>query len=47
MLLAFVNPLAALIPLIDPGDADEARQASSGCQALVQRAKSKQPAAKP
>jgi len=47
VLLAFVNPLAALIPLIDPGDADEARQASSGCQALVQRAKSKQPAAKP
>ncbi|MBL8348974.1 MAG: AsmA family protein [Burkholderiaceae bacterium] len=44
VLLAFVNPLAALIPLVDPGDSDEARQAASGCQALVQRAKSKRPA---
>ena len=39
--LAFINPLAALIPLIDPGDAVEAARAASGCQSLVQRAKVK------
>ncbi len=38
VLLAFVNPLAALIPLIDPGDAEEARRAAAGCAALTQRA---------
>ena len=35
-LLAFVNPLAALIPLIDTGDAAET---APGCRALTQRAK--------
>jgi hypothetical protein len=39
--LAFVNPLAALIPLIDPGDSQEAARAASGCQPMVQRAKAK------
>ena len=39
--LAFINPLAALIPLIDPGDVEEAARAANGCQPLVQRAKAK------
>jgi uncharacterized protein involved in outer membrane biogenesis len=39
VVLAFINPLAALIPLIDPGDAEEAARAASGCQPLTQRAK--------
>lgn len=37
-LLALVNPLAALIPLIDPGDADAANRNAAGCKSLVQRA---------
>ena len=36
-LLALVNPLAALLPLIDRGDADAAKANSIGCQALTQR----------
>jgi uncharacterized protein involved in outer membrane biogenesis len=36
VLLAFVNPLAALIPLVDPGNTEEARRAASGCQRLTQ-----------
>jgi AsmA family protein len=36
-LLALVNPIAGLIPLIDPGDADEARRGAAGCQRLVQQ----------
>jgi AsmA family protein len=36
-LLGFVNPLAALMPLIDPGDRDKAAQHTAGCEALVQR----------
>lgn len=36
-LLTLVNPLAALIPLIDPGDADAAERAAAGCQRLTQR----------
>ena len=40
-LLGLINPLAALIPLIDPGDADAARQGAAGCQALMQRNKAK------
>jgi AsmA family protein len=36
-LLGFVNPLAALLPLIDPGDRDEAAQHTAGCKALLQR----------
>ena len=43
--LAFINPLAALIPLIDPGDAEEATRTARGCQPLVQRAKAKPAAA--
>ena len=43
--LAFINPLAALIPLIDPGDAEEAARTARGCQPLVQRAKAKPAAA--
>ena len=39
--LAFINPLAALIPLIDPGDAEDAARSARGCQPLVQRAKAK------
>ncbi len=35
-LLALVNPLGALIPLVDPGDAVAARQGADGCRALVQ-----------
>lgn len=47
VVLAFINPLAALIPLIDPGDAEEAARAASGCQPLVQRAKAKPAGAAP
>ena len=36
-LLALVNPLAALIPFIDPGSADNAQRSVEGCQALSQR----------
>ena len=35
-LLALINPLAALLPLLDAGD-DEARQAITACQALARR----------
>ena len=44
-LLALVNPLAALIPLIDRGDADEAKVGSAGCQALTQRSYTRRAAA--
>ena len=38
-LLALVNPLAAVLPLIDPGDKDAgARSGEDGCTALVARA---------
>lgn len=40
-LLALVNPLAALIPLIDIGDAPDARRGAAACQALIERAKPK------
>ncbi len=36
-LLALVNPLAALLPLIDLGSAEEAGRSAASCQALVQR----------
>ena len=36
-LLALINPLAALIPLIDPGDADAAKRGGAGCQSLTDR----------
>ena len=38
-LLALANPLAALIPLIDRGDAAEANAGAAGCYALMQRSK--------
>jgi len=41
VLLALVNPLGALIPLIDPGDADAASKGAQGCRALMQRIGSK------
>ena len=36
-LLALVNPLAALIPLIDTGNSERASRASSSCRALMER----------
>ena len=45
-LLALVNPLAALLPLIDRGDADAAAKANGvGCQALTQRGNAQRAAA--
>ena len=46
-LLGLINPLAALIPLVDPGDADAARRGASGCQSLMQRGTAKRILAKP
>ncbi len=37
LLLALVNPLAAVIPWIDLGDADAAQRGAAGCAALAQR----------
>lgn len=37
LLLGLVSPLAALIPLIDPGDPGAAQRGASGCQALAAR----------
>ena len=36
-LLALVNPLAALLPLIDTGDTDRAARAAGSCRALMER----------
>ena len=36
-LLALINPLAALLPLIDPGDTEAAKRGAAGCQALMDR----------
>lgn len=38
-LLAFVHPLAALVPLVDLGDAEQAQDEAAGCQALWERAR--------
>ena len=46
LLLALFNPLAALIPLIDPGDAEAAQRGAAGCPGLAQR-RSTKPAAAP
>ena len=35
--LTLLNPLVAMLAFIDPGDADEARRATSGCHGLMQR----------
>ncbi|WOI48198.1 hypothetical protein [Acidovorax sp. BLS4] len=40
VLLGLINPLAALLPLIDPGS-DKARERTAGCQALIAQAQSK------
>lgn len=37
LLLALLNPLAALIPLIDLGDADAAERGAADCRTLMQR----------
>jgi uncharacterized protein involved in outer membrane biogenesis len=37
VLLALVNPLAAVIPLLDPGDAEAAQRGAVGCQGLLAR----------
>ncbi len=37
LLLALVNPLAALIPLVDQGDAEAAARGAAGCKSLMQR----------
>ncbi|MEO7939219.1 MAG: AsmA family protein [Burkholderiaceae bacterium] len=44
VLLGLINPLAALIPLIDPGDADASNAASAECKSLAGRIASRQPA---
>jgi hypothetical protein len=41
LLLALVNPLAAVIPWIDLGDADAAQRGAAGCAALAQRSADK------
>lgn len=47
-LLALVNPLAALIPLLDPGDAKAAAREATGCRNLTERgAMRRTPAASP
>ncbi|MEO8343238.1 MAG: AsmA family protein, partial [Gallionella sp.] len=43
LLLSLVNPLAALIPLVDKGDIEAAKRAASGCQALMQQTKANLP----
>lgn len=37
VLLAIVNPLAAVIPLLDSGDTKEAKQRAAGCLSLMQK----------
>ncbi|MEQ1516011.1 MAG: AsmA family protein, partial [Usitatibacteraceae bacterium] len=44
-LLALINPLAALIPLIDRGDADAAKSGNVGCRNLLQRGEAQRTAA--
>ena len=46
-LLGLINPLAALIPLIDPGDADAAKRGAAGCQGLMQRSTGKRIVSRP
>jgi len=36
-LLALVNPIAAVVPFIDPGAGDDAKREAAACQALVRR----------
>jgi len=46
-LLALINPLAALIPLIDFGNADDARRGSEECRSLSARLAAGPPLAAP
>ena len=46
-LLGLINPLAAIIPLIDPGDADAAKRGASGCRSLMQRGTARRTVVKP
>ena len=39
--LGLLNPIAALLPLIDTGDADAANKGAAGCASLVTRSKAK------
>ena len=39
VLLAIINPLAAVIPLLDPGDSSDARQRAAGCLGLMKKNK--------
>ena len=43
--LGLLNPIAALIPLIDMGDAAAADKGAAGCAGLVQQSKAKLPVA--
>ena len=43
--LALINPLAALLPLLDPGDAEAAAQVMGSCRKLMQRQPAKTPPA--
>ncbi len=40
-LLALLNPLAALLPLVDAGNSDEADRLAAGCAALARRGAAK------
>ncbi|MDO8969466.1 MAG: hypothetical protein Q7U74_02190, partial [Saprospiraceae bacterium] len=37
VVLAIVNPLAAVIPLLDSGDTKEAKQRAAGCLSIMQK----------
>ena len=37
VLLAIINPLAAVIPLLDPGDTAEAKKRAAGCFSLMRK----------
>lgn len=41
LLLGLVNPLGALIPLLDPGDAEAAQRGAAGCQSLMKHVRGK------
>jgi uncharacterized protein involved in outer membrane biogenesis len=39
ILLAILNPLASVLPLLDTGDTEEAKQRAAGCKSLMQKNK--------
>ena len=45
LLLGLVNPFAALLPLLDPGDTAEAMRGAAGCYGLKARLPVQAPAA--